>query len=125
MLQACGRWFALTVDPCLGDRLTGGTALRLGSSLYHPRHQLFPIEERSAAVAGRSSLMSRQAPTPLFPGSQNTSNRGSTFSFERANSPGLSCARNTTICRFGSDCPHRWLESGPRPDLAADKERAD
>ncbi len=52
---------ALRVGPCLGDRPAGNTAFVAQGQSFSPRHQLFPIEERSAAVAGRSSFVGLQS----------------------------------------------------------------
>jgi len=59
----------LRVGPCLGNRPAGKTAFAAqGQSLSpsSPRHQLFPIEERSAAVAGRSSFVGREMHLDCF-----------------------------------------------------------
>ncbi len=55
---------ALRVGPCLGDRPAGNTAFVAQGQSFSPRHQLFPIEERSAAVAGRSSFTPPVFSTP-------------------------------------------------------------
>jgi hypothetical protein len=51
---------ALRIGPCLGNRPAGNTAFVAQGQSFSPRHQLFPIEERSAAVAGRSSFLGLQ-----------------------------------------------------------------
>jgi len=42
MLLACGRWFALSVDPCLGDRLTDGTAFVARKQSLSPQAPTLP-----------------------------------------------------------------------------------
>src|SRR4029077_7212632 len=111
--------------PCLGNCPRATQHSRLGGSLFSPRHQLFPIEERSAAVAGRSSFMKAPAAAPRFHRFENPSFQDSKFFSVPESDRAPWCIRSKTICRFASGCRRKYSVSGPWPGFAARRQRAD